>query len=344
MKAVILLEQNKQLVVDEIELPELSVGQVLVKIEVSGICGRQIGEITGAKGEDKFLPHLLGHEGGGIVEQVGAGVTTVNVGDKVVMHWRKGDGIESGFPSYKWGDKIVGGGLVTTLSEYSVVSENRVTTISSNVPFDIAALMGCATTTALGLINNEAKLKIGQSVAVIGAGNVGLNLIQASSLVSAYPIIAVDIVKEKLDFAKEFGATHFINTGEIDLDEGIKRIVGRSGVDVVIDCTGIVQLMSSGFSFTASGGTMVMVGQPHHEKSLIINSMANNFTGKTLIDSEGGKTDPTVDIPRYLKLYESGKLELDKLITNRYKLDNINRAIDEIRSGNVIGKCIIEMT
>ena len=235
MKAAILYKQNEPLIVDQIEIPPLGIGQVLVNVQASSICGRQIGEITGAKGKDKFLPHLLGHEGCGIVEQIGLGVTKVKAGDKVVMHWRKGSGIEAEFPKYKWKSKFVGGGLVTTFNEYSVVSDNRLTKISSDIPSEIGALMGCAVTTALGLINNEASLKIGQPIVIIGVGGVGLNVVLGAAKVSAFPIIAIDIVKEKLKMAKALGATHTINTTAQDLDEVIQEIMGSNGIDVVVE-------------------------------------------------------------------------------------------------------------
>src|SRR5262249_32148541 len=160
------------------------VGQVLVKIQQSGICGAQLGEIAGVKGPDKFLPHLLGHEGGGVVEDVGPGVSHVKKGDHVVLHWRKGVGIQAKPSNYRWMERVVNAGWVTTFSEYTVASENRVTPIPKDIPFDIASLMGCAVTTALGLINNDAQVKIGQSVAVLGCGGVGLNMVQGAALVS----------------------------------------------------------------------------------------------------------------------------------------------------------------
>jgi len=343
MKAAILVEQKKPLLIENINCPDLDIGQVLVKIMASGICGRQIGEITGSKGEDKFLPHLLGHEGGGVVEKIGPGVKSVAPGDRVVCHWRKGTGIESNFPVYKLGNQNIGGGLVTTFSEIAIISENRLTKINEDIPFEIAALMGCATTTALGLVNNEAKIKIGQSVAILGCGSVGLSLLQACSLVSAYPIIGVDMHEKKIKAAKRFNASHVINTNEISLNEGINKIVGSSGVDVVIDTTGVVSLMSEGYGSVKSGGTMVMVGQPHFDKSLTFERMASNFNGKKLIDSEGGKTNPTIDIPRYLNMYKYGLIDFKKLITNYYELNDINNAVRDIINGKVIGKAMIKL-
>ncbi len=144
MKAAILVEQNKPLVIDQIELPQtLEAGQVLVKIHCSGICGSQLGEIDGAKGEDKYLPHLLGHEASGVVQSVGAGVRFVNPGDHVVLHWRKSQGIESIPPRYTWNGKPLNAGLITTFNEYAIVSENRVTRIAASSDMEIASLYGC---------------------------------------------------------------------------------------------------------------------------------------------------------------------------------------------------------
>src|SRR3990167_7857644 len=217
MKAAILTELNKHLTVADIELPQtLAVGQVLVKIHCSGICGSQLGEIDGAKGEDKYLPHLLGHEASGTVIAIGPGVRHVKLNDKVVMHWRKGLGIEAETPAYTWEGRKVNAGWITTFSEYTIVSENRVTAIPQDSDLEVAALFGCAVTTGFGIVENNAKVRIGESVVVFGAGGIGLNIIQASALVSAYPIIAVDLYDSKLKLAKEMGATHVINSKEKD--------------------------------------------------------------------------------------------------------------------------------
>jgi len=335
-KAAILVEQNKALVVDEISIypPGPGVGQVRVKVYCSSICGAQIGEITGAAGEDKYIPHLLGHEGSGVVEEIGLGVTTVKKRDHVVMHWRKGAGIEAKPPKYQWKDKTIGGGLVTTFNEYAVVSENRLTRIDDDISFNVAALMGCAVTTGLGIINNEAKLKIGQSIAVIGCGGVGLNVIQGAVMVSANPIIAIDIHDEKLDMAMDIGATDTFN---------MKRDpVSHLRADVVVECTGLVGMIQTAYSMTVPRGRLILVGQPHYEQILILHGVRQHYCGKTVMDSEGGQTNPSIDIPRYLNLYRKGKFDLDALITNRYPLTEINKAIEMVKSGKA-GKVILEM-
>ncbi|HXT41008.1 MAG TPA: zinc-binding dehydrogenase [Candidatus Angelobacter sp.] len=341
-RAAILETLNRPLVVDEVEFPALDVGQVLVEVGASGICGAQLNEIQGIKGEDKFLPHLLGHEGGGVVLETGPGVAQVKKGDHVVMHWRKGAGIQSKTPQYRWNGRTVNAGWVTTFNERAIVSENRLTRIGQDVSFEIAALMGCAVTTALGLINNLAQLKIGQSIAVLGCGGVGLNVVQGAAMVAADPIIAIDIHDHKLDLARSFGATHLINTTRSDLRDEVRKIVGRAGVDVFVENTGLVNLIEAAYELTGARGRTILVGVPRHDQDITIHSLPLHF-GKVLTGCEGGSSDPNVDIPRYLNLYAKGKLDLDRLITHRHPLSGINRALDEFRSG-LVGRCVITMS
>jgi S-(hydroxymethyl)glutathione dehydrogenase/alcohol dehydrogenase len=342
MKAAVLTELNAPLVVTDIAMPEsLAYGQVAVKILASGICGAQIGEIAAVKGPDKFLPHLLGHEGGGVVEEIGPGVTQVKPGDHVCLHWRKGAGIHSQTPKLTWKGRALNGGWVTTFSDHAVVSENRVTPIPKDVGFDIAALMGCAVTTALGLINNDAKVKIGQSVAVFGCGGVGLSIVQGAAMVSADPIIAIDIFDSKLEFARQFGATHLFNGKKVDLRAEIRKIVRTRGVDVAVENTGNVRLIETAYELTASQGRTILVGVPRHNEDITIHSLPLHF-GKVLIGCEGGQSNPTVDIPRYLRLYQHGKLKLDQLITHRFPLARINEALDVVRSGEA-GRVVLTM-
>jgi len=342
-KAAILTELNTPLVVDEIEVPKLECGQVLVQVHCSGICGAQLGEIAGVKGPDKFLPHLMGHEGGATVLETGPGVSAVREGDRVVMHWRKGVGIQARPATYRWKGRTVNAGWVTTFNQHAVVSENRLTVVPGETDFEIAALMGCAVTTGLGIINNDAGVKIGQSIAVLGCGGVGLNVVQGAAMVSANPIIAIDIHQKKLETAKEFGATHVINSAQQDLREEVRKIVGPTGVDVFVENTGLVRLIEQAYELTTSVGRTILVGVPRHDQDITIHSLPLHF-GKVLTGCEGGHTNPTVDIPRYLKLNRKGKLELDRLITHRFAgLDQINRALDAVRSGEA-GKCVVTMT
>ena len=343
MKAAILVEQKKPLIVAEIDLPsKLEVGQVLVKVVYSGICGSQLGEIDGAKGPDRYLPHLLGHEGSGVIVSVGPGVKYVKPDDKVVLHWRPGLGIESNPPAYSWDGKRVNAGWVTTFNEYAVVSENRLTIIPENSDMEIAALFGCAVTTGFGVIVNNAKLTIGESVVVFGAGGVGLNIIQAASLVSAWPIIAVDLFDNRLELAKKMGATHVINSKSINAKNRIEQILNNRNLDVFIDNTGNPEIIQLGYEITNADGRVVLVGVPRKGNNISIYSLPLHFE-KILTGSHGGEAIPQKDIPRYQNLYENGKLPLNLLITDKFKLGDINKAIDGMRSGEITGRCLVDL-
>jgi len=339
LKAAILEKLNSPLIIDELEIPKLKIGQVLVRVYSSGICGSQLAEIAGDRGEDRFLPHLLGHEGAGIVEEIGPGITHVKIGDHVVLHWRKGKGIESGCPKYKWKDRIVGGGLITTFNEYAIISENRLTPIDDDIPFDIAALMGCAVTTGLGIIENDAQLKMGQSIAVIGCGGVGLSIIQGAKIAGASVIGAADIRNEKLNMAAQFGAANCI----VNLMDNPQGIESLKDFDIIVDTTGLPELIAKAYELTTPGGKTIMAGVPKYGQSLILSNISKAFTGKQLIATQGGQCKPNEDIPRYLHLYREGKLDLDNLITHRFPLEKINEALDIVRSG-IAGRCIINLT
>ncbi len=342
-KAAILVEQRQPLVVAEIEMPDhLEAGQVLVRVRCSGICGSQLGEIDGAKGPDKFLPHLLGHEGGGEVLAVGPSVRHVKPGDKVVLHWRKGPGIEAAPPAYRWNGQKLNAGWVTTFNQHAIVSENRVTLVPADTDLEIAALFGCAVTTGFGVVVNNAKLTIGESVVVFGAGGVGLNIVQAAAMVSGFPVIAVDRFDNRLDLARQLGATHTINASAVDAELAIRDILGPQGADVFIDNTGLPAIIQMGYGLTKPQGRVVLVGVPKKGANIEIHSLPLHF-GKTISGSHGGEAVPELDIPRYLTLYREGRLRLKELISERVPLEGINEAIEGMRSGRITGRCMIEM-
>ena len=342
-KAAILVELNKPLVVAEIELQEeLSFGQVLVKVQYSGICGAQINEIEGAKGPDKFLPHLLGHEGAGTVLEIGDGVKTVKPGDRVCLHWRPSNGLQSKTPTYNWNGSKVNAGWVTTFNEYAVISENRLTSVPEDFDMKLAPLFGCAVTTAMGVVNNDAKIKIGQSVVVFGVGGVGLNIAQFANMVSAFPIIGIDIVDSKLEMASRFGATHCLNSlNNKNIAAEIKKIVGADGADVVVDTTGIAKVIEQAYELTHPDGKTILVGVPAKGDNVSIYTLPLHFK-KVLTGSHGGSIDPHIEIPRLISLWRAGKLKLDGLITHKFSLDKINEAIDVFKSGEA-GRVLLTM-
>jgi S-(hydroxymethyl)glutathione dehydrogenase/alcohol dehydrogenase len=376
-KAAVLTHHNQALKIWKLKLPDqLEAGQVLVQVHCSGICGAQLGEIAGVKGADKHMPHLMGHEGAGIVQDIGPGVSHVQIGDHVAMHWRKGAGIESRPPRYGRPDvgcprcgaeflshgqcsrhqegcqggigeaiTSVGGGWVTTFNEYAVVSENRLTKIDSDVPFEIAALLGCAVTTGLGLVAHEAQLQIGESIAVFGCGGVGLNVIQGAVLASALPIIAIDLRADKLTLARLFGADVTINAADAEyMKAGIVDAWPENlpRPDIAVDTTGIPAVIESAFDILAPGGRLFLVGQVPLDQHIRIQTLAMH-AGKRISTSDGGLTNPTVDIPRYLRLWKAKRLKLEPLISHRCSLDEINGMLDKVRAGQQVGRAIIQM-
>ncbi len=344
MKAAILVELQRPLVVDEVELPtRLEAGQVLVRILYSGICGSQLGEIDGSKGEDKYLPHLLGHEASGTVQAVGPGVRYVAPGDAVVLHWRKGRGIDSVPPSYKWKGGTLNAGHIATFNEYAIVSENRATKIDSSYDMETAALFGCAVTTGFGVVENNAKVKCGESVVVFGAGGVGLNIVQAAAIRGAYPIIALDLHDGRLDLARQFGATHTINSGRTEARAAILEALGGIQVDVFVDNTGQPAIIELGYGLTGPQGRVILVGVPRKGRNVTLYSLPLHF-GKVMTGSHGGEASPDEDIPRYHRLVTAGRIQLKPLITDRFRLDDINIAIGKMRSGEVSGRCSIAMS
>jgi len=334
MKAAVLEKLNYPLAIREVFPTQLLPGQVYVKVLASGLCGAQLHEIRGHRGNEKFLPHLMGHEGCGIVKEVGPGGTTVQEGDKVVMHWRPGSGIESEFPKYHLGEKIISSGKCTTLSEFSIVSENRLTKVPHDTPTVLAAMLGCSLTSALGIIDNECNLKFGESVAIIGCGGVGLNLIQAAKMKNAYPVYGVDINDKMFDLTHQIGVDIFT----CDLEFIPEK------VDVILDTTGVPEVISKAFDKLAPSGRLIMVGQPAPGTDLNIFNPLSMFDGqgKSIRASQGGGTKPDEDIPRYIKLANREMLDFNTLHTDTFALDNINDAFDLLKTGNA-GRIIIKI-
>ena len=331
-RAAILAESRKALVVDEIALPEtLDVGQVLVKVLHTTICGAQINEIDAVKGPDKFLPHLLGHEASARVLEIGPGVTSVTPGDTVVLHWRPSQGIQSRTPAYTWRGNKLNAGWVTTFNDHAVISENRMTVIPADFDLKVAPLFGCAVTTAAGVVNNDAELKIGESVAIFGVGGVGLNLVQFAALAGGNPIVAVDLLDHKLEMARARGATHCINAGKVgDVAAAIRAIVGDKGPDKVLETTGVKGVIEMAYELTHPDGTCVLVGVPNEKVSIY--TLPIHFN-KVLTGSHGGDARPHIDIPRIIGLVKAGRISFDGIITHEFPLAEINAALDLVRSG-----------
>ncbi len=326
-QAAILVEQHKPLVIDEVELPSLGYGQVLVDLSVSRICGSQLGEIDGVKGPDKWLPHLLGHEGGGTVLEVGAEVKHVKPGDRVVLHWREGAGIEARPPVYKWGSRKANAGFVTTFNKYAVISENRLTKVPDDTDYEVCALLADTLTTGIGVITNDAKVRVAESVVIIGVGGIGLGAVLGAGLAGAYPVIGVDIQDHKLETAAKYGLTHTINSSKEDFSQKALEILGGRPPD------------EKAYAMASREGRCIIFGVMRHDKRLSINTLPLHF-GKVLTGSHGGACKPAEDIPRYVRMMQAGRFDACGFVSHRIKLEQINEGIAKMRSGEVV-HCMI---
>ena len=336
--AAILVEQKAPLVLDEIEVPPLRFGQVLVQVSTTRICGSQIGEIDGVKGPDRWLPHLLGHEGGGTVLEVGPEVTHVKAGDRVVLHWRPGLGLQPKPAVYSWKGRQVNSGPVTTFSQFTVVAENRLTPVPDDTDFELCSLLADTLTTGFGTITNDARVRIGESVVVVGCGGIGLGAVLGASLAGAFPVVAVDLFDHKLEKAREFGATHTVNSKTLDFRMAVEELLGGKA-DVVIDGTGSPLVLQEALALTARQGRCVGIGVMAWDKTVSINTLQLHF-GKVLTGSEGGASQPAEDIPRLLRMVREGRFNPAGMVSHRLKLEDINEGIARMRGGETIHSII----
>ncbi len=337
-KAAILRETGKPLEIKEIEVPSVKRGQVLVKILYSGICHSQINEIRGLKGEDKYLPHLLGHEGSGIVESVGGGVTKVKKGDYVVLSWIKGDGKDVPSTVYACGNERINAGAISTFSTYAVIAENRMVKIPEKIPADIAALLGCAVPTGAGIIKNHIQAKgpvKGKTLAIFGVGGIGASALLYARTLPFEAVIAIDINEKKLSFASALEATSCINPRKGSAVEAIKKLTAGKGADYAVECTGVKQVMEDAFASLADTGTAIIAGNLRKGETISIDPF-DLIRGKKLTGTWGGATNPDRDIPFYADLYLRGKLKLDVLVSATYSLDKVSSAIEALEKGAVV--------
>jgi S-(hydroxymethyl)glutathione dehydrogenase / alcohol dehydrogenase len=342
MKAAVLWECGQPLSIEsEVEIPELMSGQVLVKMAYSGVCRSQLMEVEGERGEDKYLPHLLGHEGCGKVVHTAVDVTKVSADEWVILGWIKGEGLNADGAKYKLGDKIINSGGVTTFSTYTIVSENRIVPLPKGLPRDISVLFGCALPTGAGIVLNQIKPKKNSSIAFIGLGGIGLSGLMATKAFECKNIIAVDVSDEKLKLAKEFGATHIINASTSNVLKEINNITGGMGVDYSVDAGGKIKTIELAFeAVKKNGGLSIFASHPEAEKKISIDPF-DLISGKNIKGSWGGASRPDKDIPLLAGLYKKGMMPLEKLVTKSYKLDEINIALDDLKNSKVFRPLIV---
>lgn len=357
MKAAVCYEFGKPLVVEEIDLGPPQKGEVKVRMAATAICHSDIhfikGEIPGVQ-----LPIVPGHESSGYVEEVGGGVTSVKPGDAVCimlmspcgkcfycttgrphlcttryaldtesrMHNKRGQSI---------GTVMKGAGN----SEYAVVSETQLVTIPGDIPMDSASLLSCGFTTGFGAVVNRAQVKPGSSVVVIGTGGVGISSVQGAVISGAYPIIAVDILDNKLKDAKAFGATHTVNSRSQDAIKAVQQMTSGRGADYVFVTVGSVEALKQSIEMIGQRGTAVIVGVITEPVPLLPADFS--IFEKALIGTKGGSINPGTDIPQMVVLYKAGRIKLDEMITNRYPLERINEAIESVVKGEALRNVIV---
>ena len=346
-KAAVLFKQNTKLkIIDIYTKNKLSRGQILVKIIYSGICGSQLGEISGVKGKDRFLPHLLGHEGTGVVKKIGPGVKRFKINDQVILHWKKSKGLEAKNASYYHKNYKINSGKVTTFSEYSIVSENRLTKIPRGINFKNGVIFGCAATTGFGVVNRDAKIKKDKSCVIVGCGGVGLSITQAVALNKSKPIILVDQFKNRLLFSKKMGATHCIlfKKNFEDLRKKILKALNNNDLDYFIDTTGNKKVIEFGLKIVNSKiGKVVLVGVQKKNEKVSFNTL-QLLLGKKIIGTHGGNTKPHKDILKISNQFKKNRININNFYSKVYTLDKINTAISDIKKGKLDGRCLIKMT
>jgi S-(hydroxymethyl)glutathione dehydrogenase/alcohol dehydrogenase len=359
MKAAVCYNFGKPLVVEDVVLEPPQKGEVKIRLAATAICHSDIHDIKGEMGGD--LPFIGGHESSGYVEEVGEGVTSLQPGDPVLATVLGSCGkcfcctrglshicleINPFFPPRsrahnKQGKKLRQGGKVGSFAEYTIVDQSQVVKIPADIPMDSAALLACGFITGFGAVVNRAQVKALSSVVVIGTGGVGLSAIQGASISGAFPLIAVDLLDNKLKAALDFGATHTVNAKSADAIEAVKKIASGRGVDYAFITVGNIAAIRQGFSMLGPRGTAVIVGVPPVTETVSLST--TEFIGgeKTLTGCAMGSTQLKTDIPRLVALYKAGKIKLDELISGRYPLDKINEAVESVEKGQALRNVIV---
>lgn len=366
MKAAVLRSFGTDLLIEDVAIADPRDREVLVRIMATGVCSSDLSTIRGKTGSQ--LPLIPGHEAAGIVERVGSSVSRVKPGDRVVLSWAPNCGhcfyCHESHPTLcdTYGAAAGAGALwdgtsrlgpadqpighyscVSSFAELAVVPETGCIIIPEDVPFAVAALVGCAVTTGFGAVVNDARIKAGQSVAVLGVGGVGVNAIQAASLAGAETIVAVDTNPTKAEVALGYGATHFVNAADADAVEQVRALTQRRGVDAAIECTGHPVAMGNAYAMTRPAGSVVVVGIAPVGVNFAIPAIGFPGSKKRIVGSIYGGGVPEQDINSILALYRRGKLPLDRQIGRRIALDQVNDALRWLEAG-VMARTIIEFS
>lgn len=358
MKAAVMERVNEPLIIEEVELDAPKSREVLVQIKATAVCHSDLNSL---QDESTPTPTILGHEGAGIVVEVGDSVTTVKPGDKVALNWTPFCGIckycrtgqvnlcEVSFKPIFSGTLLDGttrlrykgktmyhNSILSTFAEYTVVPEMSCIKLPDGIPFPQASLIGCGVATGFGAAVKAAQVKPGSIVTILGIGGVGVNAIQGAKIAGASKIIACDLKEQNLEIAKSFGATHTINVKNTDLVEEIKELTDGFGTDYAIDCTGNTTSASLAWEATRKGGTTVVVGAFNSNNGFTLPAGGFHQSGKLLKGSFYGDIHPFQDFPLIAQMYLEGKYKLDELVLSKIKLEDINDALNAFKDRNSV--------
>ena len=357
MKAAVLYAPNQPLVIEDMEVDEPQAGEVLIKTAATGVCHSDLHFMEG-----KWMypmPVVLGHESAGVVEKVGPGVTNVKAGDRVVVAFVQSCGAcnrcvtgrpnlcSNGQSLNRMGRIKLNGQPIAqfagmgAFAEHQLVSDKACVKVPDGVPMEVAALVGCSVMTGVGAVTNTVKLQVGQTVAVVGCGGVGLNIIQGAKLAGASRIIAVDLMESKLAAAKEFGATDVVDASSGDAVQQVQAMTG-GGVDYAFEAIGLMKTAQQCWEMARRGGQAVVVGMLPLMEQLTLPGAGMGFLGeKGIVGSYYGSTRQTYDMPWLMELYRQKRLKIDELISRKYELGQINEAYDALKGGEVNRSVIV---
>ena len=357
--------ESRPLEIAELELDGPREGELLVRVGAAGLCHSDLSVIDGSR--PRVMPMVLGHEAAGEVVEVGPDADGFEVGDHVILAFVPACGAcapcrtgraalcDNGAAANLSGE-LLGGGRrwhpdgdaelnhhlgVSAFAEHIVVSARSAVKVDPSLPHEIAALFGCAVLTGVGAVVNSAQVRVGDSVAVFGLGGVGLAALLGARLAGASKIVAVDVVQEKLDLALELGATDVVLAGGDGTVEDVRKAAGGNGADQAIETVGNERVLGDAYAATKRGGTTVTVGLPHPSKMLEIPAVSLVAEERTLKGSYLGSCVPTIDVPRYVELYQSGRLPVDRLLTHRLELDQINEGFDRLARGDAVRQAVV---
>lgn len=355
--------QSRPLSIEEVELDPPGPREILVQVKAAGLCHSDLSTINGDR--PRQTPMVLGHEAAGIVKKLGPGITDLAIGDHVVMVFAPSCGqctpCQEGFPArcengqqangagtlmgghirlHKDGKPVYHHTGVSAFAEYCVVNRGSVVKVDNTLPFDEAAVFGCAVLTGVGSALNTAKVTAGARVAVVGLGGVGLNALLGAQVAGANRIVAVDIHDDKLELAKTLGATDVVNAKDPDAIAKVKALTD-GGADFAFEMAGSVQAMELAYRVTRRGGTTVTAGLPHPDARWALQHVNLTAEERTVKGSYMGSCIPPRDLPRYVELYRRGKLPVNKLMSDHLSLDRINEGFDALASGHTVRQLVM---